>query len=428
MDYNTFLKIINEAKFDKNCYDELKKFYGFDLINKYFSKYINSGNLSEEAYEKCKYFLEDEIKNHKFEISDLRDVNSLTLYLEEISQYDLLTPEEERKILMDLNTLNNVINIYKENYTDDELINNIDYLKKLQEYKLLSNRLIESNLRLVVSVAKHYDNPTIDILDLIQEGNIGLKTAVNKFDITKGNRFSTYAIWWIRQHIVREIHMNSRTIKLPVNKHELLYKIKKLTSLFERQYNRLPSNEELISYIKEKIKDGSLSYNKCYDYLTSDSIEDLKKISQHPTSINAKVGEDEDSTLEEFIASDYQESIENIVEKKLISDDIKVIFDDICPRYKLIIILRFGFSINKYMDYEEFLNCFSNLEYSEVYYRKLYMKLCQCQRMYTLEQIAKIYGITRERIRQMESKTLHIIKRKNQKLKILQPDFLDLYK
>jgi len=447
MNYNEFLRIVNSDDFNKNIYDTLVKDYGFKLISKYFAKYMNS-NDSENSFDKCKYYLEDEIVSYENGfVNNNKDLDSLKQYLEEIKKYHLLEPSEERDLLIKLDSLKQIIFSYKEKNNVIELIkkygrdiNNLidlndenikilkEYIEKEKEYDFLSNKLVECNLRLVVSVAKHYNNINVDILDLIQEGNIGLKTAVDKFDIEKGNRFSTYAIWWIRQHIVREIHTNSRTIKLPVNKHELYYKIKKVISLFEKEYNRVPTNEELIDYIKIKIEDGTIKNSKYYDNLTSEQLEDIKTITQNVVSLNTKVGEEEDTSLEDFIIDENQEGVETIVQKNIVSDDIKNILEDMTSRYKLVIILRFGLCLNKYMNYQEFLTCFNELKYDELFYKKLYFKLCKNKKIYTLEQIAHIYGVTRERIRQMEAKSLRTIRNKNKKLKVLRPDVLDLYK
>ena len=430
MNYDEFLEIINDEQFNKNVYDVLISNYGFKLISKYFSKLLNSNDLSEEYYDKCKFYLEDDLNNnYESDFNNFKDLNCLKQYLNEIGLYPLLSPEEERKILIKLDSLKKVIekHIDKYNINEENIIVLDDYLKNKKEYEILSNKLIESNLRLVVSVAKRYDSSSSEILDLIQEGNIGLKTAVERFDIEKGNKFSTYAIWWIRQHIVREIHSNSRTIKLPVHQHELLYKIKKVIVLYEKEYNKTPSNEQLIEFIKMKVNDGTLNYSKRYDNLTPEVLEDLKKITQNVTSLNAKVGEDEDSCLEDFIVNEKQESVENIVSKKMLIESIKVILEQLTSREKFVVILRTGMSLNKYMSYKEFLSCFNELKYDETYYKKLYIKICSKQKEYTLEEIAKNYGLTRERIRQIEAKALRKIRVKNKNLKILKLDFLDLY-
>jgi len=446
MNFEEFLEIINDEKFNRNIYDMLIKDYGFKLISKYFTQLLNSNDLSEDYYDKCKYYLEDDlVTNIDYNFSDSKNIDSLKQYLNEIGQYPLLSQEEERKLLIKLDKLKKSSNELKEKYNIEKLINDYDvdfdnlidikdnnimilkkYLNIEKEYITISNILIESNLRLVVSVAKHYINTNIDILDLIQEGNIGIKNAIDKFDIEKGNKFSTYAIWWIRQHIVREIHTNSRSIKLPVHKHELFYKVKRAINLYEKEYNRTPSNEELIKFIKNKVNDGTLNYSKRYDNLTSQVLEDLKKITQNVASLDVKVGEDDDSTLGDFIVNEDQESVENIVAKKMLKESIKIILEQLTPREKFVLILRTGMSLNKYMSYEEFISCFNALNFDEIYYKKLYTKMCTKQKQYTLEEIAKNYGLTHERIRQIEAKALRKI-RNNKKIKVLKPDLLDLY-
>lgn len=446
MSYKEFLTIIKDDNFDKNVYDELIQNYGYNLINKYFSLFMNKSDLSEDDYNKCKYYLEDDFSNLNYNSDDCKDLSSLKQYLSEISKYPLLEPEEERELLIKLDSLKkeiskynktyniqNLINIYGVNFnnikTDDKNIKVLkDYLKKQKEYNMLSKILFEANLRLVVSVAKRYDSYSCDILDLIQEGNFGIKTAIDKFDIEKGNKFSTYAIWWIRQHIVREIHQNSRIIRIPVHRHELLHKINKITALYEKQYGKIPTNEEIIEYIKEEVKKGNIRNTKAYNNLSVELLNDLKNISQNVTSLNVTIGEEDDTELEAFITDENQDTIENCTLKESVKYDIKFVLDDINPRYRLVIILRFGFALNKYMTYDEFLTCFNNLKFSDEYYRNLYINLCKNQKIYTLESIAYIYGITRERIRQMEAKSLRTIRNKNKKLKVLRPDVLDLYK
>lgn len=447
MNYRKFLSILNEPDFDKNMYLKLVEEYGYSLIHNYFSEYIND-NSSEESFEKTKYYLEDQLDRELFQVDvDSPCLDSERQYLNEISGIPLLKPEEERNLLIKINELREKINEYKEIYDIKELVNkygkvldkldNIDsddikvlknYLKKLKEYRLLSNKIIESNLRLVVFVAKSYKVNSIDNLDLIQEGNLGIKKAIEKFDLNKGNRFSTYAIWWIRQRVVREIHQNSRIVRLPVHRHELLHKINKVTSLYERQYGETPTSEEILKYIDEEVQKGNLKNSKFYNNLSVELLEKLKNISQNVVSLNTLVGDNEDTTLEEFIIDEKQESVESVVLKGFDMDNIRTMLDEVKSRFKLVIILRFGFSLSKYMSYEEFLTSFLELEHTEEFYKKLYISLCKNPKVYTLEQIAAMYDVTRERIRQMEAKALRMLKNKNKAKKILQPDSLDLYK
>lgn len=442
MNYRDFLEIIKDDNFDKNIYDKLVADYGFDLISKYFLSFMNKRFLSEEYYDKCKFFIEDDLKNNNFEMEKGKDLSAKKQYLEEIKKIKLLSPEEERTILVKLDRLKKSIKEMENNYKIkdyDANINELDlndnsievlkeYLEIKKEYKLLSNKLIETNLLLVVKIAYNYENCGMDFLDLIQEGNMGIQLAIDKFDIEKGNRFSTYAFWWIRQYVGREIQKHSRTISIPVNKQEFWYKIKKVMSLYEKEYNKLPSNEELIEYIYKKVNDGTLNPSKYYNKLTPERLTKLQRAVQNVNSLNFKIGEDEDSTLEDIVYNEDQETVEEIVYKELIKKDIKSVLDEIKPRFKLIIILRYGLLLSEYMGYEEFLYCFDELEYSEEYYKNLYFNLCKYNKVYSLEQIATIYGITRERIRQIEFKTLRLIRNKNSKLKVLEPDFLDLYK
>lgn len=453
MNYNEFLDIINDNNFNKNEYDKLVKEYGYTLIQKYFSKFIDS-NLSEEDYEKCKFYLDDELSRETYDLS-YTSISSEAQYLQEIGRIPLLSPNEERELLVKSVNVRKKLKLLEEKYNVKTFIKkygkNLDdldvknknvkllkqYLTLNKEYNILVNKLTESNLRLVASVARRYKGNNVDFLDLIQEGNLGIKEAIDKFDIEKGNRFSTYAMWWIRRRIVREIHLNSRLIKLPVNKHELYYKIKKASDLFEKETGRVASSKELLYYIQKKVSDGSLNNSKYFENLTTEKIEGIKKIFQGVTSLNIKVGKDndnEDSYLEEFIVDDKQDSVEDIVLKSSISDEINEFLNVLTPRFKLIIILRFGFSLRKYMSYSEFLNCFNEKKHNESFYEKLYNFICVSKRTYTLEEIGQMYNISRERIRQMEAKALRLIKIRNKiindkiKEKVLYKDLFTLYK
>ena len=446
MKYNDFLKIIGDPNFDKEVYDKLINEYGEKLIKEYFYKYMNTCQLNEDSYDKCKYYLEDELNSSftAYEFNDLKELDTLEQYLNEISQYRLLEPEEERLLLIKLCDLKNELKEYNNKYDikylkelySDNLDNencNIEEIKLLKEYlniekeyNLLTNKLIEANLRLVIPVAKRYIISNIEFLDLIQEGNLGIRKAIEKFDVNKGNKFSTYAMWWIRQRIVREIHNNSRTIKLPTNKHELAYKVKKVIDLYEKECHSLPSNEELINYIERKIDEGVLKA-KAYGCITSEMIEDIKKITQNIASISLKIGEDEEGEVEDFLVDNEQESVETTVEKSLVSNDIKQILDDLDSRSKLILLLRFGFSLSHYMSFEEFNSCLSEIEPDISSSKECYSSLCRNIKPYTLEEIGKELGVTRERIRQIEAKALRTLRKRNKLKKVLSREYLGLY-
>lgn len=273
----------------------------------------------------------DIIENKKINNADL---NSLNLYLEMIGQYPLLTREQE-----------------------------IELGKRVAQGDNEAKKMfIESNLRLVVSVAKRYIGRGMSFEDLVQEGNLGVMIAVNKFDPNMGFKFSTYATWWIKQSIKRAIANQSRTIRIPVHAHELLQKYSNLKTKLSLELGGNISDE----VIAEKLNVSPLV------------LKNLLSNSQETTSINSIVGEDGDSTLEEFIPSDDIDLEENVINVQILRNEIKEILLYLPERERMIIELRFGF----YDDSPK-----------------------------TLEEVGKIFGVTRERIRQIESKTLRKLKR-----------------
>ena len=263
---------------------------------------------------------------------DLTDIagDSIQMYLREIGKVPLLTGEEE-----------------------------VMYAKRKEKADLeAKKRLVEANLRLVVSIAKKFTGRSLSLLDLIQEGNIGLFRAVEKFDYRKGYKFSTYATWWIRQAITRALADQSRTIRIPVHMVETINRFNQIERRLVQDLGRDPLPEEIAAEMGEDI----------------DKVRQIIKISQETVSLEASVGEDdEDSTLGDFIEDEKTITPDRVAALKLLSDHVRSIISDLTPREQKILEMRFGLADGV---------------------------------AHTLEEVGQEFGVTRERIRQIEAKAL----------------------
>ncbi len=268
---------------------------------------------------------------------DLTDIaaDSIQMYLREIGKVPLLKSEEEMALA-----------------------------KRKEKGELeAKKKLIEANLRLVVSIAKKFTGRSLTLLDLIQEGNIGLFRAVEKFDYRKGYKFSTYATWWIRQAITRALADQSRTIRIPVHMVETINRFNQVERRLVQELGRDPLPEEIAAEMGEDV----------------DKIRQIIKISQETVSLEASVGDDdEDSTLGDFIEDEKNIGPDRVAALKLLGDHVRKVISDLTPREQKILEMRFGLSDGV---------------------------------AHTLEEVGQEFGVTRERIRQIEAKALERIKK-----------------
>ncbi|MBR2600700.1 RNA polymerase sigma factor RpoD [Candidatus Saccharibacteria bacterium] len=299
---------------------------------------LNSGNLMIDQEEPGMGDLadEEELSDEELEITvdnvDAFADDSVRLYLREIGKIPLLTPEEEADLAQ----------------------------RVIKGDKKAKDKLAEANMRLVVSIAKRYSGRGLDLLDLIQEGNTGLLRAVEKFDPSKGFKFSTYATWWIRQAITRAIADQARTIRIPVHMVETINKVLRATRKLTQELNREPTVEEIAKEMD----------------MEPEKIEYVMKIKQDIASLDQSVGrdgDDEDSVLGDFVEDEERISPEDSAANQILKEQLASIISTLSEREQKIIKLRFGIGGG---------------------------------RPHTLEEVGAEFSVTRERIRQIEAKAL----------------------
>ena len=347
--------------------EEIERLY--DIFEKESIELVEDLDKELEEIEVSKEELEDLSVPEGINIDD-----HVKMYLKEIGKVNLLTPEEElslAKRMADGETAKAQLEEIGEDI-DEDTKKQIDLL--IADGEKAKKSLAEANLRLVVSIAKRYVGRGMLFLDLIQEGNLGLIKAVDKFDYTKGYKFSTYATWWIRQAITRAIADQARTIRIPVHMVETINKLVRVSRQLVQELGREPTPEELAKELNMPV----------------DKVREISKISQEPVSLETPIGEEEDSHLGDFIPDEDAPAPSEAASFVLLKEQLGAVLETLSEREAKVLRLRFGLDDG---------------------------------RARTLEEVGKEFDVTRERIRQIEAKALRKLRHPSRSKKL--KDFLD---
>jgi len=291
----------------------------------------------------------------EFDLSGISTDDTVGLYLKEMARVPLLTIEEEMSLAKQLETGNRAALVLCNNGADSTKRHELE--QAIEGGRAARDHLITANTRLVVSIAKKYMGRGVPFLDLIQEGNLGLMKAVEKFDYRRGFRFSTYATWWIRQTITRAIADQGRTIRVPVHMSDSIRRLYKAARQLEQEHGRKPTPEEIAAALE----------------MDPRKVRWMLKVSWQPLSLERPVGEEEDSELGSFIEDESSPTPPQSAYQNLLREKVEEVLATLTPREARILRLRFGLHNG---------------------------------RSYTLEEVGQKFGLTRERIRQIEGKAL----------------------
>ena len=351
------MDLMDELHFDGEQADKVFETIdnlGIEMVEEEFSSVAaevpGADELPDEAdfadLDDIEEITEDELNSTDALAETFSIDDPVRMYLKEIGKVNLLTPEEE-----------------------------VELARRMAEGdKEAGKRMAEANLRLVVSIAKRYVGRGMLFLDLIQEGNLGLIKAVEKFDYTKGYKFSTYATWWIRQAITRAIADQARTIRIPVHMVETINKVIRVSRQLLQELGHDPTPEEVAEEMG----------------MPADKVRDILKIAQEPVSLETPIGEEEDSHLGDFIPDEYASEPAEAASFTFLREQLMSVLDTLTEREKRVLMLRFGIADG---------------------------------RTRTLEEVGKEFNVTRERIRQIEAKALRKLRHPSRSKKL--KDFLN---
>lgn len=303
---------------------------------------------------------EEELINIESIASNIKIDDPVRMYLKEIGQIPLLNQEDEKKYAVAVSNGRYAQEQLEEAKSEDSEFSesDIDELKRaVEKAHHAKNKLVEANYRLVVSIAKRYVGRGLLFLDLIQEGNMGLMRAVDKFDYEKGFKFSTYATWWIRQAITRAVADQARTIRIPVHMVETINKMIRIQRQLIQDLGREPSLDEIAN------KMG----------ITPEKVQNIQRIAKEPISLEAHVGEEEDSSLGDFISDPNALTPHEFMLQEMVKQTLDEVLETLTDREEKVLRLRYGLFDGK---------------------------------NHTLEEVGREFGVTRERIRQIEAKAL----------------------